>query len=92
MIYAEHTVIRGINLTEPTCVVLSKHLCFVNVLSSIPVTTCILENTFSTVRRLKTYLRNSCGQNQIIRLALMSVHRQANFNNKNYKVVFCKEK
>lgn len=46
-----------------------------NIFSTLPVTTCTPERTFSTLRRLKTYLRNSCGQSRLSGLALMSVHR-----------------
>lgn len=46
-----------------------------NIFSTLPVTTCTPERTFSTLRRLKTYLRNSCGQSRLSGLALMSMHR-----------------
>ncbi|RZF44144.1 hypothetical protein LSTR_LSTR017028, partial [Laodelphax striatellus] len=39
-------------------------------------TTCTAERSFSTLRRLKSYLRNSCGQDRLTGLALMSVHRE----------------
>lgn len=45
------------------------------IFATLPVTTCTPERTFSTLRRLKTYLRNSCGQNRLTGLALMSIHR-----------------
>lgn len=43
---------------------------------TLPVTTCTAERTFYTVRMLKSYLRNLCGQERSARLALMSVHRE----------------
>ena len=46
-----------------------------NILSTLPVTTCTPERSFSTLRRLKTYLRNSCGQERLTGLALMAIHR-----------------
>lgn len=49
-----------------------------NIFSSLPVTTATAERTFSTLRRLKTYLRNACGQDRLSGLALMSVHRNRN--------------
>ncbi|CAB0042463.1 unnamed protein product [Trichogramma brassicae] len=33
--------------------------------ATLPVTTCTPERSFSTLRRLKTYLRNSCGQDRL---------------------------
>ncbi|KAK4880986.1 hypothetical protein RN001_004305 [Aquatica leii] len=46
-----------------------------NSLSTLPVTTCTPERSFSTLRRLKTYLRNSCGQERLTGLALIAIHR-----------------
>ncbi|KAL7287152.1 hypothetical protein TKK_0018586 [Trichogramma kaykai] len=46
--------------------------------ATLPVTTCTPERSFSTLRRLKTYLRNSCGQNRLSGLASMAVHRDIN--------------
>ncbi|KAG5878617.1 hypothetical protein JTB14_000641 [Gonioctena quinquepunctata] len=49
-----------------------------HILSSLPVTTSIAERSFSTLRRVKAYLRNSCDQDRLTGLALMSVHREIN--------------
>ena len=38
-------------------------------------TTATAERIFSTLRLLKAYLRNACGQVRLSGLALMSVHR-----------------
>lgn len=45
------------------------------ILATLPVTTCTPERTFSSLRRLKTYLRNSTGEERLTGLALMSIHR-----------------
>lgn len=45
------------------------------VLATLPVSTATPERTFSTLRRLKTYLRNSMGETRLTGLALLSVHR-----------------
>jgi len=45
------------------------------ILSTLLVTTCTSERSFSTLRRLKTYLRNSSGQDRLNGLALLNVHR-----------------
>ena len=43
---------------------------------TIPVTTSTAERSFSTLRRLKTYLRNTMGQTRLNGLALLNIHRQ----------------
>ncbi|GBM02117.1 hypothetical protein AVEN_190556-1 [Araneus ventricosus] len=45
------------------------------ILATLPVTTCTPERTFSSLRRLKTYLRNSTGEERLTSLALISIHR-----------------
>lgn len=43
---------------------------------TIPVSTATPERTFSTLKRIRTYLRNSTFQNRLSGLAMMSVHRE----------------
>lgn len=50
------------------------------ILATLPVSTSTPERTFSTLRRLKTYLRNSTGNTRLTGLALMSIHRDINLN------------
>lgn len=45
------------------------------ILATLPVSTATPERTFSTLKRLKTYLRNKMGDERLIGLALMSIHR-----------------
>lgn len=45
------------------------------ILATFPVTTSTSERSFSTLRRLKTYLRNTVGENRLNGLALMNIHR-----------------
>jgi hypothetical protein len=45
------------------------------VLATLPVTTAIPERTFSTLKRLKNYLRNTIEEERLTGLALLSVHR-----------------
>lgn len=45
------------------------------ILATFPVTTSTSERSFSTLRRLKTYLRNTVGENRLNGLALMQIHR-----------------
>lgn len=51
-----------------------KHL--LRILATLPVTTCTSERSFSTLRRIKTYLRNTIGKNRLNGLALMNIHRE----------------
>jgi len=52
----------------------------IKIMSTLPVTTCTPERTFSTLKRLKTYLRNAAGEERLTGLALMSVHRGINLD------------
>src|SRR5678816_3657010 len=56
-----------------------------NILAVLSVSTATVERTFSTLRRLKTYLRNSVGEDRITGLALLSIHRDLSteVNNEN---------
>ena len=70
---------------RPTCAVSSLQACdatfFPNdflllaVLATLPVSTATPERSFSTLRRLKTWLRNSTGEERLSGLALLAVHR-----------------
>jgi len=46
-----------------------------NILASLPVSTAVSERSFSTLRRLKTYLRNTITEKRLNGLALMNIHR-----------------
>lgn len=46
------------------------------ILATLPVSTCTSERSFSTLRRLKTYLRNSTGETRLNGLALLNIHRK----------------
>lgn len=41
----------------------------------IPVTTCTAERTFSSLRRTKTYLRSTIGEDRLNGLMLLNIHR-----------------
>ena len=45
------------------------------ILATLRGTTASSERSFSTMRRLKTYLRNTMGEQRLTSLALLSVHR-----------------
>jgi len=44
--------------------------------AALPLSTAAAERCFCTLRRLKTYLRNSTSESRLNGLALMNVHRQ----------------
>ena len=44
------------------------------IMATLPVTTCTSERSFSTLRRLKTYLRNTTGEDRLNGLALLNIH------------------
>lgn len=46
--------------------------------ATIPVTVATIERSFSTLKRIKTYLRNSTGENRLTGLASLSIHRDIN--------------
>ena len=50
------------------------------ILITLPVTTATCERSFSTLKRLKTYIRNSIGQARLNGLALMNIHRDIKIN------------
>ena len=47
----------------------------INILAVIPATSCSAERSFSSLRRLKTYLRNTMGQERLSNLALIHIER-----------------
>jgi len=61
-------------------------------LATLPVSTSTPGRTFSTMKRLKNYLRNSSGQERLTGLALLSVHRQIHIDPAEVIDRFAKEK
>lgn len=50
--------------------------------ATIPVTTCTSERSFSSLKRIKTYLRFTMGENRLNALALLNIHPEINNNYK----------
>lgn len=46
---------------------------------TIPITTCTAERSFSSIKRIKTYLRSVMGENRLNGLALMNIHPEITF-------------
>jgi len=61
---------------------LKNIMIMLRILATLPVTTATAERSFSTLKRLKTYLRSTMGEQRLSGLALMAVHREqaANIN------------
>ncbi|VVC25450.1 HAT, C-terminal dimerisation domain [Cinara cedri] len=65
--------------------------------ATLPITVASVERSFSTLKRLKSYLRNSTGENRLNGLDHLSIHREIpiqssevvdNFSEKNRKLMF----
>lgn len=52
------------------------------IFATLPVSTSTAERSFSTLRRLKTYLRNSVGERRLNGLANLNIHREVNVDPK----------
>ena len=50
------------------------------ILWTIPVNTCECERSFSSLRRLKTYIRNTTGQERLSNLSLINIERSFDIN------------
>lgn len=52
----------------------------IKMLCTLPVSTASVERSFSTMKRVKTFLRNRTGHERLTNLALLSVHRNMTIN------------
>ena len=70
------------SMTFEECVKKAGHLhlqqvvLLLRLFGTLPVTTATAERSFSTLRRLKTYLRSTMSEERLTDLALMTVHRE----------------
>jgi hypothetical protein len=63
---------------------------FITILSTLPVTNATAERSFSSLRRLKTYLRSTMTENRLLGLALMHIHRNIPIDIENVITRFAK--
>ncbi|KAH8035898.1 hypothetical protein HPB51_010650 [Rhipicephalus microplus] len=71
---------------RPACALQALEMCsrdffpnihsLLSILATLPVSTSTPERTFSTLRRLKSYLRNHMNNDRLTGLALLSIHRE----------------
>jgi hypothetical protein len=50
--------------------------CLLQIMATLPVSTSTAERSFSTLRRLKSYIRNSMAEDRLTALGLLSIHRE----------------
>ena len=75
----------GRQLTDPSTAIEAIENCdkdvypviykLLQILATLPISNATAERTFSTFRRLKSWLRSTQGQDRLTGLALLSVHR-----------------
>ncbi|KYQ52445.1 Zinc finger MYM-type protein 1 [Trachymyrmex zeteki] len=53
---------------------ISEYSKLIRILLTIPATSCTAERSFSTIRRMKTYLRSTMGQSRLNSLAILHIH------------------
>ena len=70
--YLPGTAMEAFMLCNATTLPCIKML---QIMLKLPVTTCASERSFSTLRRLKTYLRITIGSDRLNGLALLNIHR-----------------
>ena len=70
-------------------VTFSETVSLLNILITTPMTTAEAERCFSTLKRIKTFLRNSMGQERLNVLAMLSMERELvlNIRDFNEKVI-----
>ena len=54
--------------------------CLIRLVCTFPITSCETERSVSTLRRLKTYMRSTMGQERLSALALIHVHYSMDIN------------
>lgn len=57
------------------------------ILATLPVSTATAERSFSTLKRVKTWLRTSIGQERLNDLCLLNIHRDFNMYEKHEKII-----
>lgn len=61
------------------------------VCATIPVTVASAERSFSTLKRIKTYLRNATGETRLNSLAALSIYREFEVNTEEVLDIFCEK-
>ncbi|CAI6364866.1 unnamed protein product [Macrosiphum euphorbiae] len=69
-----HNAIDALNLCNDT--LFETIFILLKIFSTLPVSTSTTERSFSILRRIKTYLRNTMSQNRLNGLAMLHIHRE----------------
>jgi hypothetical protein len=69
-----HNAIDALNLCNDT--LFQTIFILLKIFSTLPVSTSTTERSFSSLRRIKTYLRNTMSQNRLNGLAMLHIHRE----------------
>ena len=77
---ALYQVIMSYNLQDT----FSETVSLLNILITTPMTTAEAERCFSTLKRIKTFLRNSMGQERLNALAMLSMERELVLNMRDF--------
>ena len=72
---------------SPNFISLPKYQSSVLILCTLPVTSCSAERSFSGLKRIKTPLRSTMGNERLSSLALLHVHRDIDINVEDIDVV-----
>lgn len=72
------TFIDSLNLCDES--IFPNIFKMLQIFATIPVSVASVERSFSTLKRIKTYLRNAMGESRLNGLALLSIHREINVN------------
>jgi len=62
------------------------------ILAILPVSTASFERSFSTLKRIKTYLRNSTSETRLNGLTLMNIHQLINIDSETIIIMFASKK
>lgn len=65
---------------------------YIKILVTMPISVATAERSFSTLRRLKTWMRSCMTQDRLVGLALLHIHREINLNIENIIDRFGKDK
>lgn len=74
-----NTIASTLMVTEPE--IFPNIYYLLSILAVLPATTCEVERCFSSLRRLKTYLRSTMGEDRLTGLALMHIHQHITIEN-----------
>uniref|UniRef100_A0A2S2R2U0 HAT C-terminal dimerisation domain-containing protein n=1 Tax=Sipha flava TaxID=143950 RepID=A0A2S2R2U0_9HEMI len=65
-----------IDLLEHSKIYFPDIIIALEIFQSLPATNCAAEKSFSTLRRVKTWLRSTMGEDRLNSLCMLSVHRE----------------